>query len=129
MFNRNKIEKLRNDLDFLASVATSMKSDFDKKIELLEDEIWKLKNPPKFKVGQKVSYCIVLDVFLRKMTVHNFINGTSSPDYYWEYETFNTVFSSRKFLKQPELSSIELADQFDENLPKTKENVKPTKKK
>jgi len=86
MFNRNKIKKLRGDLDFLKDVVLSMKNDFDKKVESLETEIWRLKNPPKFKAGDKISCYLVLNSIV---TVYNKPSPDKEKSYFWEYNVFN----------------------------------------
>jgi len=124
MFNRNKIKKLRGDLDFLKDVVLSMKNDFDKKVESLETEIWRLKNPPKFKAGDNVSCYLVLESSLMRFVTCDYIKGGYSTESYWQYSVFNNATNKKETKKEEYLVSAKSNFDLSQKAPR-----KPAKKK
>jgi hypothetical protein len=85
MFNRKKIEELTHKNNILFDKLVNIEGVFNRKIELLEDEVWELKNPPKFNVLDKFSTSVITKIKLR-----NFRGYCSYSRRYWEYTMFDT---------------------------------------
>jgi len=58
-----------------------------KKIQELEDRIWKLENPPRYKVGDKYQNGVIIDVKFRPKRTMSFFNEIIDlcPNH-WEYK-------------------------------------------
>lgn len=57
-----------------------------KKIQELEDRIWQLENPPKYKIGDKYSRGVIICVKFRpKKTINFFGEHVEICPNYWEY--------------------------------------------
>jgi len=105
MFNRNKIKRLNHQYNILSDKVHEIEDRFIKKVESLETEIWRLKNPPKFKAGDNVSCYLVLESSLMRFVTCDYIKGGYSTESYWQYSVFNNATNKKETKKEEYLVS------------------------
>jgi len=95
MFNRKKIKELTHKNNILSDRIDTLGNQLKKSEEelaSLKDDVWKLKNPPKFKLGDNISCYLVLDSKVMKFfdyscTANGYRNHNLKVR--WEYSVFN----------------------------------------
>jgi len=117
MFNRNKIKRLNHQYNILSDKVHEIEDRFIKKIELLQTEIWRLKNPAKFSVGERFGKSVIIDIELEKMYGY----GNRIIDRYWVY----SVFDGERRLDLKESQLVEFVTRnFKENIKSKSTNKK-----
>ncbi len=96
-------KEIRLQSEGFCNAMKAMQNHYDKKIDSLEDEIWKLNNPPKFKIGNKVRGLLVVDVSFNKGTENN-TNKLFYAPHTWVYVCFNSKENKTETLLENELT-------------------------